>query len=244
VIIHASSDKGRTRVLNEDTFSAGAVGEGRRGIMVVCDGMGGEKAGEVASDIACTVFMKSMKASLRSHMDFDYISDRILDAADEANAAVLRHSRENPECGGMGTTLVAAVIWDDIAVFGNVGDSRAYLINESGIKKITSDHSLMEHMLQTGKITPEEALRHPKRNVITRALGVDLEVICDIYSENLKTGNVVLLCSDGLSGEMSEDEIYTIVITSSGPEEACKRLIDRANQLGGRDNITVAIAAV
>jgi protein phosphatase len=141
----------------------------------------------------------------------------------------------------MGTTLVCLLIDGDSACVGNVGDSRAYLIDESGIRQITADHSLVSEMVARGELSAVEAQRHPSRNVITRALGVDSSVVCDIFPLSPQPGQFVLLCSDGLTGEVSEPEIYYEVFGTQRPEFACQSLVDIANARGGRDNITVVL---
>ena len=227
------------RKLNEDSFLICMSADRQGGYFIVCDGMGGAKAGDVASRLATDTFA--------SHFDpavpCPRLEECVKSAMQNANARVWEMSHSDPMLDGMGTTMVCMVMQDGEAVIGNVGDSRAYLIDDEGIRQITRDHSLVGEMLTRGELTPYEAQHHPSRNVITRAIGVDREIRCDTFALRPKAGQYVLLCSDGLTGEVSEPEMYYEVYQSDVPEKACQTLVDIANARGGHDNITVVLVS-
>ncbi len=228
---------------NEDSLLLETMTDGSL-LAAVCDGMGGANAGEVASSMAAEAF-RTVYSSKFSRWDQKDARRRLASAVDEANRRVFDAALEQPKLKGMGTTVVAAAIRDDgKAVICNVGDSRAYHLTEYGISQITSDHSLVNEMLLRGEITKGEAHRHPSRNLITRAIGVDPEVQCDTYYCTIRKGEYILLCSDGLHDQVSEPEIYYEVFESGHPEEACANLVQVANNRGGRDNISIILIAV
>ncbi len=233
------SHVGMARKLNEDSFLICMSADRQGGYFIVCDGMGGAKAGDVASRLATDTFA--------SHFDpavpCPRLEECVKSAMQNANARVWEMSHSDPMLDGMGTTMVCMVMQDGEAVIGNVGDSRAYLIDDEGIRQITRDHSLVGEMLTRGELTPYEAQHHPSRNVITRAIGVDREIRCDTFALRPKAGQYVLLCSDGLTGEVSEPEMYYEVYQSDVPEKACQTLVDIANARGGHDNITVVLVS-
>ena len=167
----------------------------------------------------------------------------ILDAAKTANQQVYEKAASDAALSGMGTTFVCMLYNGTNAVIGNIGDSRAYLLNADEMSQITVDHSLVQEMVNRGELNPIQAQRHPNRNVITRALGVDEDVLCDLFELTPAAGQFLLLCSDGLTGEVSAPEIYYEIFQSEQPETACDRLIEMAKQRGGHDNITLVVAA-
>lgn len=230
------TDVGCVRAHNEDSCFSQA-GEGLS-FGIVCDGMGGANAGEVASQIALASFTETIQEEI------DPLEERIRLALERANQAVFCYAWEHPDCRGMGTTLVAAVALGDTAYVLNVGDSRAYSIREQGIRQITRDHSLVEELLRTGQITPEEAKTHPRRNIITRALGTDRHVTGDLYLHKLVPGEFLLLCSDGLSNELPDPELRQTVLQGGPAETACRRLIETALARGAHDNITAVLLEV
>ena len=208
-------------------------------LMIVADGMGGHAAGEVASSIAVDELVKTISSSSVKNPDVGLI---LKESVTHANAAVYEAGKL-PENRGMGTTLTAALVVKSKLYVANVGDSRCYLLRNGKLKQITEDHSFVSEKVRSGELTPEEARNHPYRNVITRAIGLDLLVKVDIFTETLSDKDSILLCSDGLYPLVSDVDIIEI-LTNNKPPVACDRLIAKANAHGGNDNITVAIGIV
>jgi protein phosphatase len=196
----------------------------------VADGMGGHRAGEVASATA----IETLRAA--------YLGGRPIDRAiEEANSAVFARAAGNAELRGMGTTLTAIAVDGGTAVLGHVGDSRAYLVRDGAVTQVTDDHSLVEQLVREGRLSPEEAQHHPQRAIITRALGVDPAVQVDTYRVDLRPGDRLLICSDGLTNMLSDGTIGATLRRHADPQQAADTLVDMANQAGGDDNITVVI---
>lgn len=237
-----NSDTGVVRSENQDSYILRRFEEDWA-LLLVCDGMGGAQGGKTASETASRVFVQQVEQKLAQHLEPDQMADLIVSAAQQANRAVYQAAQLDGSLEGMGTTLVCLLTDGKNAVVGNIGDSRAYLATEEGLRQVTHDHSLVAEMARRGEISWREASFHPNKNVITRALGVEDAVACDVFPLKLEPGQFVLLCSDGLTNEVSEPEIYYEVFQSQQPEKACDTLIDIANQRGGRDNITVLLAA-
>lgn len=235
------TDVGMVREVNQDTFRMEYDTEAGRGLFLICDGMGGAAAGEVASGLAADAFLQSMDNCWKAPFDGPALKRMLLEAYEQVNEVVYDASRANPDYAGMGTTMVAVVCGDGKALVGNVGDSRAYFLDETGMRQITEDHSLVTELMKRGDLTPYQASRHPSRNVITRAMGADATVQCDTFTETVKTGNYLLLCSDGLIREVTEPEIYYEIFQADHPETACTRLMNMAKNRGGRDNITMVL---
>jgi len=244
-----ASHVGRVRELNEDGLLVLQLDRVQRsqdimaGLYVVADGMGGHQAGEVASGMAIQVVAENVLNAvflpgLRDQPTPD-IEAFLKDICQKANTAVRDHARAQGT--DMGTTLVVALVLGNTAYIANVGDSRAYLINTSEIRQITTDHSLVERLVATGQITAEEARTHPKRNVIYRTIGDKAQVEADVFRVPLQAGDCLLLCSDGLSGEIDDPTIQRIVLDNQDPQVACQKLIEAANEAGGEDNITVVV---
>jgi serine/threonine protein phosphatase PrpC len=231
----ARTDVGRTRDHNEDSYGVGEADQAEHlgALLVVCDGMGGHAAGEVASGMAVETILADYYAD-----DAEERPQAIEQAFNHANEQIYANGH-----GSMGTTGVAALIYHDALHIANVGDSRAYLIRDGQIRQVTRDHSFVSDQVAAGLITAEQARSSPHRNVITRALGYQPEVLVDMFRHPLQVGDIVLLCSDGLHGLVTDDEIATIT-TTLPLDEAMGQLIDLANQRGGSDNITVAAAQV
>ncbi len=228
---------------NEDTFILEKMEDGCL-LAVVCDGMGGANAGEIASGLASKTFMGFLSEKY-SGWNENQLKKNMREAVSRANKAVFDASVGESGLSGMGTTIVAAFINEEgEAVLANVGDSRAYLVGEEGLCQLTHDHSLVNEMILRGEISKLEAHRHPSRNLITRAVGVEPEVKCDIYTHKAKKGDFILLCSDGLSDQVSEPEIYYEIYESGHPELACQSLVELANSRGGSDNITMILIAI
>ncbi|MFI3207789.1 MAG: Stp1/IreP family PP2C-type Ser/Thr phosphatase [Eubacteriales bacterium] len=232
----AITDVGRKRSVNQDYVfkSDGAIGA-LPNLYIVADGMGGHKAGDYASKYTVEVVCEEIGAG-KENTPKHLLEDAII----EANRKVLMKSQEEEHLKGMGTTIVAATIVDDILYFANVGDSRLYLIND-GIKQLSKDHSLVEEMVRLGGIKPEEAKNHPDKNIITRAIGAKTKLEVDCYEQKLKKNDIILMCSDGLSNMIDDEEIFEIVQSGRDAIEAAEKLIDKANEKGGSDNIGIVL---
>ena len=233
------TDVGLVRRENQDAYAV----ESRYGfdICVVCDGMGGAAAGKLASEIAVRAYREALGETLTEDMDLDAVQAAMAAAASQANRAIREEAARKPEYAGMGTTLVSAVSGKDGIVLVNVGDSRAYRITAEGIQRITRDHSLVESMVERGDITEEEARRHPNRNLITRALGTDETVESDGYRTTLSEGEYLLLCTDGLTITVTDQEML-FEILHGGDEESClSRLLAIAKEHGAPDNVTAVL---
>ncbi len=244
--IFGTSDVGKKRSHNEDNFAVEILD----GIAValVCDGMGGAKAGEEASRIACKRFAESIvpglqkiKKTVTDRAELILSVDRVIyEASTLSNTEVFKKSNSNASLSGMGTTLSGCVIMEDILWTFNIGDSRVYHITDDGAEQLTVDHSLVQALLDSGKITEEEAQNHPNRNVILRALGISRDVECDVCHMDLE-GGYYLICSDGLSNYFDKDAFVKIVTTERPISEKVDRLVSFANSAGGSDNITVVL---
>lgn len=239
MIAYGKSDKGRVRPTNQDAFAIDLKPEAA--LIAVCDGMGGANAGNVASKFAIESFMDVMRRSLRLQMDRSYICDVLTEGVESANSTVFDLANAQPEFRGMGTTLVGGMATADCLILANVGDSRAYRISKNGAERLTKDHSYVEEMLRRGKLTEEAARRHPHKNLITRAVGIEPEVDCDLYEVELAEDDILLLCSDGLSGLVRDEEIARRVIQAKDLQSAVESLIDRALENGGADNVTALL---
>ena len=237
------TDPGMVRSQNQDHYAIVKLGRDQL-LAIICDGMGGARSGNIASQMAVEVFVEEVKRTTRANMKPDRIDNMLEQALEMANQAVYEQSQLSEEYRGMGTTLVAAFFQKDQLTVANVGDSRAYLFNKDGVKSITTDHSLVELMVQRGEITREAAKFHPGKNLITRAVGTEAKVSCDLYHLKLNKGDSVLLCSDGLSNVMSDQEILFEVIHGVNKNDCCQRLMNIANYRGSPDNVTVALIAI
>lgn len=235
----AITDRGAVRQQNQDSFSILTPTQ-HCGIAIVCDGMGGAKAGNIASRLAVDTFL----AVLQQHDPEDWKLDphALLNRCTAAaNQAVFHRAISDPDCEGMGTTVVAAMLLDDQAFILNIGDSRAYLINENGIRRVTRDHSVVEDLVSRGEIPPEVARLHPQKNLITRALGAEPDTTGDLYDVKLDSADFLLLCSDGLSNLMDDQEISYEVLHGGPAETCCERLLQLAMSRGAPDNVTVVL---
>lgn len=230
------TDRGAVRQQNQDAYAAKVLEDGRA-IALVCDGMGGARAGNVASTMAVELFMEEF---LKPGQEGP-VEEQMGHAAAVANQAVFQRSATDPECAGMGTTMVAALAAGKKAYILNIGDSRAYHIGGEGIVKVSRDHSVVEDMVYRGELTPEEARLHPQKNLITRCLGVEPEVEPDFYEAELKTGEFLLLCSDGLSNTLTDQELLYEALYGGTGETCCKRMLDVALSKGATDNVTAVL---
>lgn len=224
------------RANNEDSLLVRQIGD--TWVLAVADGLGGHAAGEVASKMALIEIEEFSRRALRENRPPS--QELVREAVAKANREIWLLSRENPSFSGMGTTLVLAVVTGTAAVIATVGDSRAYLIGED-IEQRTKDHSLVQELVDAGEISSSEAAHHPKKNIVTRALGISSSVEPDILALDL-AGGTLLLCSDGLTDSLSDDRIHAILTTIPDLDVACSALIVAANEQGGEDNTTVILA--
>jgi protein phosphatase len=222
------TDVGRQREANEDSLFS------RAPVFAVADGMGGAQAGEVASRIAAAAFEPERPEGAGPE-------PWLRDTAERANREIFELAQGDTSRSGMGTTLTAALVDGDEVAFGHVGDSRAYLFRDDELSQLTNDHSLVEELRRQGKLTKEQAAEHPQRSVITRALGPEPEVAVDTMTVRARPGDVFLLCSDGLTTMISDDDVREILRRAANLSEAARKLIQAANERGGRDNITVIL---
>ena len=231
------TDAGRRREMNQDYMFASDIAVGKLpNLFIVADGMGGHKAGEYASKTAVETIVEYI-----GNDDSGLLVAAIKKAIGEANKRVLKESIIDIEKEGMGTTIVAATIKGDKLIAANVGDSRLYIINESGITQVTTDHSLVEEMIRSGRIARSEARNHPDKNKITRAVGVFPKVDVDFFETKVAPGDTVLLCTDGLTNMVEDEEIKKIVLGQRDIVEKTQTLIEVANKNGGTDNITALL---
>jgi PPM family protein phosphatase len=225
---YAATDTGLQRRANEDSLLA------RSPLFVVADGMGGAQAGEVASRIAVESFRRGLDDSAKPET-------ALVDLARAANSRIHALSHSNAEQAGMGTTLTAVYVGEKEVAIAHVGDSRAYCLRDGELLRLTDDHSLVDELMRQGRLTPEEAVEHPQRSVITRALGPETSVEIDTTSYRGRTGDVYLLCSDGLTTMVPEAQLAELLLAHPKLSEAGEALIAAANEAGGRDNITVVL---
>ena len=242
MIIFAKTDIGKTRSENQDRFRIHQFDDDS-GIAVVCDGMGGTKGGGVASEIASNAVYERLSLSFREGMEPRAIKSLLISAITAANALVYDKSRESDENRGMGTTCVAALVHKGLCCIASVGDSRAYILNESGIRQITNDHTVVQLLKSRGMIGDDEAKLNAMKNVITRAVGVEPEVEADYFEFEVSPGSVLLICTDGLTNYCADELLYAKAYKAP-LEEAAAELIEYANAHGGKDNITVALMAI
>ncbi len=241
------TDIGLVRKENQDAYAVRINEESGHLICVVCDGMGGANGGQIASTMAVSTFMGSCLANLRMGMSVQEVQQVAEFAAAAANSAIYERGQSESSLRGMGTTLVSVIVWDDNALFSNVGDSRAYLIRRteeeggSAISRITKDHSVVEKLLDMGNITEEEALHHPNRNLVTRVLGPEREAPSDSYPLKLCRGDYLLLCTDGLVDTVHAREIEREILLGGDNNTCLTRLLERAKNNGAADNVTAVL---
>lgn len=241
--VYGITDIGKARSINQDSYAVEMLEDAETGILLVCDGMGGVKGGEIASSIAVKTIMDSLKTKIKPKMSKQNIKNALDEAIKKANSSIVSRALEEQALLGMGTTCVCAVVCENAVTIANVGDSRAYVVENEKLRQISEDHSLVNNLVKAGEITPEEAAMHPKKNIITRALGVDEDVEIDYFNVDIKEDMYLILCSDGLTNEVSDIEICYEVVNSITEKEACEALRDIANKRGGHDNITIVVAA-
>ncbi len=237
------TDPGCVRKQNQDAYRIEQLDRNTL-LCVVCDGMGGAKSGNVASSLATEVFVEEIRRSWTPNMEADRIDQMLRSAVKLANFTVFDQSAQIEEFSGMGTTLVAALVREDRATIVNVGDSRVYGINRNGIQQLTKDHSLVQLMVDRGDLTSEAAKSYPGKNLITRAVGTEPMVMCDIYHQEVNRGDYLLLCSDGLSNVMDDQEILFEVVHGVNKQRCCQRLLAIAKNRGAPDNVTSVLVLI
>lgn len=236
----AGTDKGLVREINEDSYNILPGNQEAPYVFIVADGMGGHNCGEIASRVAVEYISDYFAQNAGSYIDAEDSGPALKKLVEAANQEVWQKSLETPETNGMGTTLTMAVIAGKTVTIAHVGDSRLYLARSGDMRKVTEDHSYIEELVRKGSLTREEAENHPGKNIITRAIGSSPELDVDILSLTMETDDIMVLCTDGLTNMVCEDEIHETA-GSNTPEAACEQLIEAAKRHGGEDNITVII---
>ena len=234
--IFSKTDIGKVRATNQDAFAFEELPDGKL-LIIVCDGMGGANAGNIASENAVRIIKDYFLRSYRKGSDSTADANLLKNAVASANLEIYDMSVKNPEYTGMGTTVVAGVVSESKAVICHAGDSRVYLVNDD-VVQLTRDHSVVQSLIESGKLSASEAKFHPKKNVITRALGAESNIISDICETPLKKDDFLIFCTDGLTN-FTENEDIKKILDSSEEKDVAKALVDKANSNGGGDNITV-----
>ena len=237
------TDPGCARTQNQDTYLVETLSRNAL-LCVVCDGMGGAKSGNVASSLAADVFVQEVKRSWTAEMSQDKLDQMLRGAVKLANFTVRDQADQFEEFAGMGTTLVAVLIEGKNATVINVGDSRCYSVTKEDVLQLTTDHSLVQMMVQRGELPPERAKSYPGKNLITRAIGTETVVECDVFHRRLKSGECLLLCTDGLSNLLDDQEILFEVVHGDNKKSSCERLLDIAKNRGAPDNVTCVLIQV
>ncbi len=241
MIVLGRTDTGRVRATNQDAFLCGRLSDEVL-YAIVCDGMGGAKGGNVASAIAVKVMAERITEGFRENMTAQSMRYMLESAVAAANVEVFDTAMAEEQLRGMGTTVVAALVCRQEAVIAHVGDSRAYLVTPEEMRQVTTDHSVVQAMVEKGQLTESEARVHPRKHFITRALGVENNVECDVNEVTIPEGGQLLICTDGLTNMVEAEEIRRM-IGASAAEDAADKLIGAANMAGGSDNITVVLFA-
>ena len=239
----ALTDTGVARSQNQDAYQVVALDKNTL-LCVVCDGMGGAKSGNVASTLAADVFTQEVKRSWVPDMDPESLDRMLGSAVKLANFTVYDQANQFEDFNGMGTTLVALLIQGKKATIVNVGDSRAYLIDSDGIKQVTTDNSLVQMMIARGELAPEKAKHYPGKNLITRAIGTEPQVLCEVFHRKVEKGACFLLCTDGLSNLMDDQEILFEVLHCQDKSQCCQQLLDIVKKRGAPDNVTSILVTV
>lgn len=233
------TDRGRIRQHNEDNGGVFTNKSGQR-LAIVADGMGGHRAGDVASEMALTN-LQNVWRETEEIQTADEAEAWLKTNIEKGNTLIYEHSKKVSECEGMGTTMVAAICTDRFTTVANIGDSRCYILNETGFQQLTDDHSLVNELVRTGQISKEDAEHHPMKNVVLRALGTEESVSIDIKTIIFEEGDLLLLCSDGLSNKVTESEMIDMLESETDLNAKASSLIELANNHGGEDNITLVI---
>lgn len=235
------TDPGCVRTQNQDAFRIEQF-DSNGLLLVVCDGMGGAKSGNIASSLAIDVFVQEVRRCQKPGLLPEQVEQMLHGTVKLANFTVFDQAQQFEDFSGMGTTLVAAYIAGSEAYVVNVGDSRAYLLNRDGVQRITTDHSLVQLMVQRGELTREEAKSYPAKNLITRAIGTESTVECDLFRRTLQKGDCLLLCTDGLSNLLDDQEMLFEVVHGVNKQLCCQRLLGIARDRGAPDNVTSVLA--
>lgn len=234
------TDAGVVRRDNQDAFGFTELPDGYE-LAVVCDGMGGVAGGSVASHLAVKSYSAALAGQLTAGLSQERLRQVVQQAVTAANDAIRRRAQEEPELNHMGTTLVSALIRGGHVLISNVGDSRAYIAGEEGLRQISRDHSLVEDMVEKGDLTPGQARRHPRRNLITRALGTDPSVEADLFPLTWRPGEFLLLCSDGLVNTVTDQELLFEILHNGQPEDCLQRMMTISKERGAPDNVTAIL---
>lgn len=237
------TDLGCVRTQNQDSFQIEELDRNSL-LCVVCDGMGGAKSGNIASTLAADVFLQQIRSGWRANMDAVEVDNLLRNTIRLVNFTVYDQAMQFEDFAGMGTTLVAALIHGKQVTVVNVGDSRCYHLHSEGIRQITVDHSLVQMMIQRGELTPEQGRKYPGKNLITRAIGTENSVQCDLFHLDVERGEGLLLCSDGLSNMMDDQEILFEYIHGSDRQDCCRQLLEVAKNRGAPDNVTCILVQV
>jgi protein phosphatase len=239
----ALTDPGCVRPQNQDAYQVEQLDRNTL-VCIVCDGMGGAKSGNVASNLAVDVFMEEVRRVWTSGMDQVAIDQMMEGAVKLANFTVYDQAQQFEEFSGMGTTLVAMLVQNKEVTIINVGDSRAYGVNRNGIRRLTVDHSVVQMMIERGELTPEQARDYPGKNFITRAIGTEGLVLSDIYHLDVERGDCLLLCTDGLSNVVDDQEMLFEVVHGVNKQYCCQHLLEIAKNRGAPDNVTSVLVQI
>ncbi len=239
MIYGSATDKGLIRSNNEDSYAVCTNDGDYPLFFILADGMGGHRKGELASSIAVGYAREKIEEHIAELTGIEQISKLLVDITEKANVKVYLGSLDDSESKGMGTTLTIAAVYDDTLIVSHVGDCRIYLLRKNSLMRITVDHTLVQELVDMGKIVPSDAANHPKRHILTRALGVPEYITADTYAASLEKGDRIILCSDGLHGFVPESVIKSIVKRERNPAVAAQILVEKANAAGGEDNVTV-----
>lgn len=239
MVLHGMTHIGKKRENNQDVFYTHQLND-QVGFAIVCDGMGGQSAGHIASDMACSEVAQNLLSKTIGSLSKEEIRELLLSSVNSANLKIYKKGNLEPGCKGMGTTCIAVIIKEGNAYIAHVGDSRVYLYENSSMRQITKDHSLIQDLVDSGKITELQGRHHPKKNMLTRAVGVEISVDIDFIELPFSPGTKLLLCTDGLTNMVS-DQMIGEILGAHDAKTTCSMLIELANEAGGVDNITVAV---
>lgn len=233
------TDRGLIRSHNEDSGGI-FLNAKNQYLAIIADGMGGHQAGDVASQLATSIMKEKWQESSNFNMPEEaevWLKEKIL----EINKSIYEQSKQNESYQGMGTTVVISICTDEFITIAHIGDSRCYMLNESGFKQMTEDHSLVNELVRSGEISAEDAEYHPRKNVLLKALGTEDEIVSDVRSISWDIGDKLLLCSDGLTNKLSDDELAALLCSDNNLEETGQKMVGLANERGGEDNISLVI---
>ena len=235
------TDKGLKRDINQDYYGVIEEDENIPYVFIIADGMGGHKSGEVASKLSVELSLSCVRKVLNKKLSKEDIVSKLKSVVEEVNRKVYESSCENVANNGMGTTLIIAVVMPCYVVIAHVGDSRVYVFRDKKLERITNDHSYVEELVKNGTITREEARKNPNKNVLTRAVGYEKDVDIDIYTCNREEDDIFMMCTDGLTNMVDESTIEEVFLTKDKPQDIVYSLINKSNENGGLDNITIIV---